>query len=643
MSVDIANAQEDSVNIFEMKLEDLLNMNVSVATKTKLREQQAPAVISVITREEIINSGARDLIDVLRQVPGISFATDVQGVVGIGIRGNWAHEGKHLLLIDGQEVNESMFSSTQFGNHFDVTQIKQIEVIRGPGSSIYGGYAELGVINIVTLQGEDLQGIRTNITYGQTKDQYARRNTSFSIGQKKEAFEYSVHGFLGQGQRSIDDYSDVYGASSSMKNRSDLDPANINVGLKYKGLETHYIYDLYQTKSVVIFDEAVENPAKLSFESHLFELKYDWKPNPKWTITPKFHFYQYTPWKTLNNDADFNYDRISHKISGELQSIVEINEHINIIGGIEYFNEHARNNFKPESPAFINGSDGINFQTTSAYIQGLFKFNLATLTIGGRMMYHSQFGSAFAPRLGITKTIGKFHGKFLYSLAYRAPGIENINLNTNIKPESTRVLEAEFGYKVSTKLLVQANFYNIHIHDPIVYYYDQDSNVESYENFGHTGSRGVEVEAKFRDTWGYLNINHSFYSTMDNSVPIYEVPNNDNKVVGLPGHKFNLNGSFNIGKHLTINPSFTFMSSRYQYTQVDLNDEAIISSSKEAYLFNLFFNYHNLMDGLDIGAGVYDILNQQYSYAQPYNGLHAPLPGMGRELIIRVNYTLLFH
>lgn len=108
----------------------------------------------MITAEEIKNLRSRDLIDVLNLVPGMNFGVDVQGVVGISSRGNWAHEGKILVLLDGQEMNEILFSSTQFGQRYDISQIEKIEIIRGPGSSIYGGYAELGVINIITKGGK---------------------------------------------------------------------------------------------------------------------------------------------------------------------------------------------------------------------------------------------------------------------------------------------------------------------------------------------------------------------------------------------------------------------------------------------------------------------------------------------------------
>ena len=134
------STKKDSLNYYDMSLEQLLNLKghnlpteleklinslISVASKKPLNVRESPSIVSLITSEEIKASGARDLIDVLRLVPGIDFGVDVLGVTGIGMRGNWAHEGKVLVLIDGQEMNEILFGSTEFGNHYPIDQIKK--------------------------------------------------------------------------------------------------------------------------------------------------------------------------------------------------------------------------------------------------------------------------------------------------------------------------------------------------------------------------------------------------------------------------------------------------------------------------------------------------------------------------------------
>jgi len=70
--------------------------------------------------------------------------------MGLSLRGNWANEGKVLVLMDGQPFNELLYQSVAVGNRFPVDAIERVEIIRGPGSAQYGGSAEYGVINIIT-------------------------------------------------------------------------------------------------------------------------------------------------------------------------------------------------------------------------------------------------------------------------------------------------------------------------------------------------------------------------------------------------------------------------------------------------------------------------------------------------------------
>src|SRR4051812_14438705 len=88
-------------DISEVSLEALLDVPITVVTKGARDARESPGVVTAVNREEILASGARDLLEVLQLIPGFSFHIDVFGVVGAGFRGLWAHEGKVLLLVDG--------------------------------------------------------------------------------------------------------------------------------------------------------------------------------------------------------------------------------------------------------------------------------------------------------------------------------------------------------------------------------------------------------------------------------------------------------------------------------------------------------------------------------------------------------------
>jgi outer membrane receptor for ferrienterochelin and colicin len=182
----------------ESDLQKILNKNVAVSAG-KLSVRETPGIISLITAEEIQNSGARDLVDVLRLVPGFDVLQDLQFVMGIGLRGSWANEGKVLVMMDGQPFNDLLYQSVAVGNRFSVDAIERIEIIRGPGSAVYGGSAEYGVINIITKAAENLDGIAVYGTSGFHANATGRMNGGFMAGQKREDFSWDVSVFGGKG------------------------------------------------------------------------------------------------------------------------------------------------------------------------------------------------------------------------------------------------------------------------------------------------------------------------------------------------------------------------------------------------------------------------------------------------------------
>jgi outer membrane receptor for ferrienterochelin and colicins len=142
----------------DLSLEELLNPNIWVATKSALHAAQTPAVVTVVTAEEIAARAYRSLADVLRSVPGFYDVYDgVSHNVGIrGINAGQAASGSNLkLMIDGQAVDYRPTSGNFFGEELiPIDVIERIEIIRGPASALYGADAFLGAINVVTKSGE---------------------------------------------------------------------------------------------------------------------------------------------------------------------------------------------------------------------------------------------------------------------------------------------------------------------------------------------------------------------------------------------------------------------------------------------------------------------------------------------------------
>jgi iron complex outermembrane recepter protein len=145
----------------QMTLEQLSNLQVTSVSKAPETLSDAPAAIYVITRDDILRSGAKTLPDILRLAPNLQVAQITASSFAITARGfNGSAASKLLVLIDGRSVYTPYHSGVDWSVQ-DVLpgDIERIEVISGPGAALWGANAVNGVINIITRQSGDTQGI----------------------------------------------------------------------------------------------------------------------------------------------------------------------------------------------------------------------------------------------------------------------------------------------------------------------------------------------------------------------------------------------------------------------------------------------------------------------------------------------------
>ena len=140
---------------------------VTSASKGRLKLRESPSAITVLNANDIHNYGSHRIVDVLRMVPGMDFMTLSNSDHNLSIRGfNREGANKLLVLVDGRSVYVDLFGITFWDAlPIPVDDIKRIEVIRGPGSSLYGANAFSGVVNIFTNRPRDLEGIKYSFTY----------------------------------------------------------------------------------------------------------------------------------------------------------------------------------------------------------------------------------------------------------------------------------------------------------------------------------------------------------------------------------------------------------------------------------------------------------------------------------------------
>src|SRR6266446_6370684 len=153
--------QNPPASLKQLSLEQLGSVEVTTASKEPEQVWRTPAAIYVITQEDIRRSGATSIPEVLRLVPGVEVARIDSSKWSIGVRGFGSRLSRSVLvLIDGRSVYTPLFA----GVYWEVqdtllSDIDRIEVIRGPGGTIWGPNAVNGVINIITKSAKDTHGM----------------------------------------------------------------------------------------------------------------------------------------------------------------------------------------------------------------------------------------------------------------------------------------------------------------------------------------------------------------------------------------------------------------------------------------------------------------------------------------------------
>jgi len=151
-------AQEEQ-KLSELSLEDLLNMDVSTASKSEEKQSDAPGILSVLSKDELDRFGGTTLRDILERVPGlISSGANYTNRTTIAPRGDQIKQNSShvLFLINGRPVRETQEGgvSSEFIESFPVNIIEKVEVIKGPGSVLYGSDAFSAVVNVITQKAE---------------------------------------------------------------------------------------------------------------------------------------------------------------------------------------------------------------------------------------------------------------------------------------------------------------------------------------------------------------------------------------------------------------------------------------------------------------------------------------------------------
>src|ERR1700683_1121584 len=187
--------QQNSTDLTTKSLEDLMNVEVTSVSKSEQTLSRTASAIFVITAEDIARSGATNIPDLLRMVPGMDVAQINANTWAVSARGfNGEFSNKLLVMVDGRTVYVPTFGGV-FWDVLDIPldDIERIEVIRGPGGTIWGANAVNGVVNIITKKAANTLGTTVVAGGGNIDQGFATAQYGGTFGKNTDYRFYSKY------------------------------------------------------------------------------------------------------------------------------------------------------------------------------------------------------------------------------------------------------------------------------------------------------------------------------------------------------------------------------------------------------------------------------------------------------------------
>jgi outer membrane receptor for ferrienterochelin and colicins len=688
-------------SLFDRSIEELIEQEVTIATKSSQKLSQTPSVVSVITADEIKTMGYRELEEVLQTIPGFASTQTRLGSRPYAIRGvsNIRQGGKLLVLLDGTPYNDVMYgTSVFFGATFNLDAIERIEVIRGPGSALYGRNAFSGVINIITKRAQK----DNNIEFGGTIGNYSTADGHLSYSIKKENFNARIDAKYyttnttdskyndGEGGESIWNigHENIYiNANAQYKNfkfygsfaqRIDGNSSGINLGdfmangsstFKVGTYNLSYANDLssniglkakfYGRNENRIQDLEFSAPTTtdtLNVPAFGLNLPFNQFYQGGWYALPVFDAYTYGAEIELSFQILKN-NKLLVGLQGDLHGVKNAKVHTNYDiatwlpltyndgqGNTLYY---TRSNMPLYEPGWIQ-NNGHDYQNAAIYFQDVhYLLDNLSFTIGGRLDFDSEVGSIFNPRLGMVWEPSSHASiKLLYGKAYRAPTpneqykIMGFDLgNENLTHEEIHTGEAAISLQFE-KLFTELSFYYNHL-DNLILQLDTAANstVKSYYNKGSNNSYGLELETKyFINNSIYTFANYSYNQSEDSRK--LESGTITYRQPNVASHIVNLGVNTRFLRFINWSLLLRYTGA-FEKFPVDYasNRSTFISQNKvgDFYMLNSTVMFTNLIKELDISIQGYNLLNSTYYYQDDTFMYQPKQPG--RHFLVRASYN----
>jgi outer membrane receptor for ferrienterochelin and colicins len=492
-----------STDIAEMSIEDLLNMHVTTVSKKAEKITDAPGIISIITKEEIKYFGANNLGDILERVTSIQrisshlFPNNITAMRG-DLR--TLYDNHVLILIDGRPIRDGVLGGVNSTIYLGlpVEIIERIEIIRGPGSVLYGSNAFAGVVNIITKNTDTKNSVGGTFTAGSFGTIGGALNGSYSKDNFKAKVGVKIDNIDGWEYNAITVHPAPTIPDLQVNKKYGRQNFGLSTDISYKGFSLFGFYANDNQDILGILPYATY-AGKNKFSRMFVNLGYTHEFSDSWKASLN----------ASSNSSDLKIGDeaqtpVDHHESADYLAELTINgeplKNLNlVVGGV--FDSRNKNNTAP--------GDGIpvtyNQIHLSTYIQADYRpFKILKLIAGAQLNKPDVGDVDFVPRLGaILNITDNFGLKTLYASAFRSPWpieqlLENPAIvgNPNLTPEKISTLDVQLFFS-SKKAEGSITYFNSAYSNSITRAPLSDtSNVFTYVNQGELHMNGFEFEGK---------------------------------------------------------------------------------------------------------------------------------------------------
>ncbi|MBN2211690.1 MAG: TonB-dependent receptor [Sedimentisphaerales bacterium] len=613
--------------------EQLLFMDIPIvvtASKYDQAANQAPAYATVVTATEIRRFGYQTLADILRSVPGL-YTTYDRNYSYVGVNG-FCYGGDYntriLFLVDGHRLNEGVGDTLTIGTEFlvDVDNIERVEVIRGPGSSLYGSNAVMAVINVITKTGDKDNGgqimaqrashdtTKGRLTWGRplTPDIniYLSGTRYSSNGQSHYYPEYNDPATLyGRVRHDEDRYYTLFGklnwSDASLVVAHNTRDKNVPTG----AWETVFGDPHNMTRDYFTL-------VGLTYQHEVSE-EFSIKASATYNHMTYYGGYTYDyaeeedeePYLVVNKD----YSK-ARRWTGEIQCLHQLTPQQKLTYGIEWHYNQRQDQFNYDEEVYLYERHHSN--AYGLYVQD--EFNLTdrlSFITGLRFDEFEDSQSTLNPRLAaIWNFTDESTLKLLYGTAFRAPNMYELLANDGgyshkapqgLDPETITTCEAVLEHRFNKNWRGLVSLFRYKIDDLILHQIDPADELLVFANIGSVKAQGVtcELHGRLAETIK-TSVSYSYVDARDGDTDrwLANSPHNMIKAkVMMP---------------LINDRCYLAAETRYDGKRRTLAENA----TDDAIITDLTLTFDSLIDGLDLTGGVRNLFN--VSYAHPGSGEH---------------------